>query len=60
MLFLLGIVLFLVMQWELLRMFLKIKKFAQPIFGRAVRDHIVNYCMYYGLAIMFFIVALTG
>ena len=40
--------------------FLKIKKFAQLIFGRAVRDHILNYYMYYGLVIMFFIVALTG
>ena len=40
--------------------FLVLKNFAQRIFSRAVRDHIVNYYMYYGLAIMFFIVALTG
>ena len=40
--------------------FLVLKNFAQRIFSRAVRDHVLNYYMYYGLAIMFFIVALTG
>ena len=51
--------------WEWVRtgleaVYLKIKNFAQRIFSRAVRDHVLNYYMYYGLAIMFFIVALTG
>jgi len=39
--------------------FLRIKKFAQRFFNRAVYLHVRSYWMFYGLAIMFITVALS-
>ena len=39
--------------------YLRIKKFAQRFFNRAVYLHVRSYWMFYGLAIMFITVALS-
>lgn len=39
--------------------FLILKKFAQQIFNRAVYLHIANYWMYYGLLLVFILMAMA-
>ena len=40
--------------------FLKIKNFTQQIFNRTTYKHLINYYMYYGLAMGFVILIIAG